>query len=137
MFSCNLDTLELDEESLEEDDSANWLASFPFNTEGPGESIGDSDSLSVVYNELQPGTYLGAHTDSATEVLVVLDGTVEIEIGDVSRTVSSYELVLIPAGSQHSVTNVGAKTARLFGCFGDESVDSSFEGTLVGDQAPE
>jgi quercetin dioxygenase-like cupin family protein len=35
-----------------------------------------------VYFELEPGKELGAHTDSAEEIVYIIDGTVEATIGN-------------------------------------------------------
>ena len=49
-------------------------ASFPFS-----KATGNASSA-VVYFEIEPGHYLGTHTDSAEEIVLVLSGTVEASL---------------------------------------------------------
>jgi len=131
MHRIDLCDIPLDEVRIEDDETANWLVSFPFTGDAPGETKTESDSLSVVYNELEPGKRLGFHRDGTDEVLLVLDGTIEVTIGEETDTAGSKGLVLIPAGTRHSVRNIGTETARLIGCFGEGKVESAFEGVVA------
>lgn len=135
MEKCNLDALQLVSASVDGDESATWWASFPFSPDAPGETIAESDSLTIVYNELEPGTRIGAHRDATDEALLLLTGTVEVEVdGRISRA-EPNDLALIPARTCHSVTNVGSETARMIGCFGEGTLESEFEGTVVPDES--
>jgi len=131
MHRVSLDDLELATAGLEDEESARWLAAFPFTPGRPGATEAASGSLSVVYNELEPGTRLGTHRDGTDEALVILEGTVEVRVGEETDAARAGDLLLIPAETPHSVRNVGNGTARMLGCFGEGTVESAFEGTVV------
>lgn len=111
MNKCNLDTLPLLRASVVGDETATWLANFPFRHDTPGEPIARSDSLSIVYNELEPGTRIGPHRDSTDEALLILAGTVEVEVDDRAYSAGSNDLALLPARARHSVKDVGSERA--------------------------
>jgi mannose-6-phosphate isomerase-like protein (cupin superfamily) len=69
-----MQTLDLNAVELLE---ANGL-SFAF----PLSSATGTASTAVVYMELEPGAELPSHTDSAEELLLVLDGSAEATVGD-------------------------------------------------------
>lgn len=131
MHKCNLETLPLVRSSVVGDESATWLANFPFSHDTPGEPVARSDSLSIVYNELEPGTRIGPHRDSTDEALLILAGTVEVDVDDRTWSAGANDLALIPAGTRHSVKNVGAEQARMIGCFGEGTLESDFDGEIV------
>jgi len=131
MRRVNLRDLDLATAGVEGHDSARWLAAFPFTEDAPGPTEAESGSLSVVYNELEPGARLGTHRDGTDEALLVLAGRLRVSVGEETDTAGPDDLVLIPSGVPHSVENVGEETARMLGCFGARTVESTFEGTVV------
>jgi quercetin dioxygenase-like cupin family protein len=84
-------------------------------------------ATAMVYFELEPGRHLGTHTDSAEEVLVVLEGEVEATVGDQTGRVSAGGVVLVPAMAPHDVRSVGERTARVCGIFAANATVSVFE----------
>jgi len=76
MIIVNLGRLELQEEWSEHDPSERLRSAFALHR-GMG-----TDQASVVYFELEPGGAVGTHTDSAEEVVLVLEGAVQIALGD-------------------------------------------------------
>ena len=104
--------LDLDAVTQPDDPDAEWLASFPFSPDRPGETTAEADDYTVVYNELAPGKRIGRHTDAVDELFFVLAGTVEASVGE---------------ETPHHVTNVGDDTARMVGVFPAAPVDSEFE----------
>lgn len=82
---------------------------------------------SVAYAELAPGGAIPTHFDSANEVVLVLDGTVEFEVDGGTETVAPGKLVQIAGGSRHRVVNTGDDAARMlffFFFFFDEAADT-------------
>jgi quercetin dioxygenase-like cupin family protein len=71
-----------------------------------------SASSQVVYFTLEPGKTVGRHAHSADETLLVLEGTLEVTMGDERRRLSAGEVALIPAGVAHDTPNVGPGTLR-------------------------
>ena len=92
---------------------------------------GKADSLALVDMLLEPGGCVPPHTDSAEEVVLVLEGTVEAHVGDERGTLEAGGMVLIPAMARHSIRNVGDGTARMLGFFSGAEVISTFEDSLM------
>jgi quercetin dioxygenase-like cupin family protein len=91
-------------------------------------SVG-TKSGAAVYFELEPGKELGAHTDSAEEIVYVIDGTVEATLGnnDEKDSLSSGDLGVVPVMERHNFRNVGTNTAKVIGFFSSPNVVSTFE----------
>jgi quercetin dioxygenase-like cupin family protein len=87
-----------------------------------------SASTAVVYFELEPGKRLGTHTDSAEEVLVVLEGEVEVVVGDERGRVRAGGIAVVPAMEPHDVICAGDARARVAGVFSANTILSAFEG---------
>jgi quercetin dioxygenase-like cupin family protein len=63
-----------------------------------------------------PGQRWEDFTHATDEVVVVLDGTMEFEVGGLVHRPPPGEELFIPAGAVHSARNVGRTTAHwLFG----------------------
>ena len=77
MLTANTTTLNLVDCWLDSDpDRARVQVNFPLN-KAAGTGGG-----AVVYFEVQPGEYLARHTDSPEEILYIVAGTAEAEVGD-------------------------------------------------------
>jgi len=63
----------------------------------------------------EPYKRIGRHAHSADEVLLVLEGTAEVSVGDERARLSAGGLALIPAGVPHEPVNVGPDTLRCVG----------------------
>jgi quercetin dioxygenase-like cupin family protein len=125
MYTANLSTLDLLEAWYENDPHMRAKASFPFS-----KATGNVGSA-VVYFEIEPGHYLGTHTDSAEEIVLVLSGTVEASLGDERGTLTAGEAVLIPAMVPHSIRNLGREKVRCIGFFASAALVSTFDQTLM------
>ena len=89
-----------------------------------------AEGLALVYFELEPGHRLGRHTDSAEEVLLVLDGEVEASVGEEQAHLSRGAAAVVPELVPHDVSNVGASTARVVGFFPRPAVVATFEAPM-------
>jgi quercetin dioxygenase-like cupin family protein len=116
-----IDQLELLEAWYENDPTMRVKANFPFFV-GSG-----TKNTAVVYFELEPGHRLGTHTDSAEEILLILEGTVEVSLGDERGRLSAGEMALVPAMVPHALRNVGEETVRVVGFFSSNVVVSTFD----------
>jgi quercetin dioxygenase-like cupin family protein len=88
-------------------------------------------SSAAVLFELEPGNRLGTHTDSAEEVLVVLEGEVEIVVGDDRRRAAAGTIAVVPAEVPHDVIGAGDTPARVTGVFSSNTIVSVFDDEWV------
>ncbi len=84
-------------------------------------------STSVVYFEIEPGHRLGTHTDSAEEILLILEGEAEVSLGDEQGRLSAGEMALVPAMVPHGLRNAGDETLRVVGFFSANVIVSTFD----------
>ena len=89
-----------------------------------------SEDTAVVYFEVEPGEHLPQHTDSAEEVLYIVAGEGEAQVGDERARVSAGDLAVIPAMVPHGVANVGDETLKVVGFFSEARITSTFERDL-------
>jgi quercetin dioxygenase-like cupin family protein len=125
MQIADLNALELLDVWYEHDPAMRVRVNFPFFA-----AMGN-DSTAVVYFEIEPGHYLGTHTDSAEEILLILAGTVEASLGEETGLLSAGQSALIPAMAPHGVRNVGDETARCVGFFSAAEVVSTFDQPMM------
>lgn len=95
-------------------------------------SSAGTKSGSVVYFELEPGKELGAHTDSAEEIVYVVEGTIEATLGNNDNNsdkdrLSKGDLGVVPVMERHNFRNVGTDIAKVIGFFSSPNVVSTFE----------
>ena len=100
-------------------------------------------STAAVCVELDPGMHLPRHTDSTEELIVVLEGEIEVTIGSDRMRLAPGGLVLIPTMVPHEASNAGDRLARFVGVFGSNTIVSVFDapfeqtgGRVVGTPAP-
>lgn len=112
MTTVNLNALELAEFTGKFDSQQHCRSTFPMlGAHGTQHSA-------TVYFELEPGKKLGRHTDSAEELLLILEGTVEVSIGDEKGILNKGELALVPVMVPHNLHNIGTSKAKVLGFFG-------------------
>lgn len=90
----------------------------------PGEFthrlIGDQygfEALSFFITETHPGGGPGLHVHDTEEAHVLLEGSVQYQIGDKTFTVQGPYVAKVPAGVPHTFMNVGAKPFNLIAVF--------------------
>lgn len=125
MIAERLEDLELMEGWYEDDPTMRVKVNFPFFL-GSG-----TKNTAVVYFEIEPGYRLGTHTDSAEEILLVLEGEAEVSLGDEEGRLSAGEMALVPAMMPHSLRNVGEETVRVAGFFSSNVIVSTFDQPLM------
>ena len=125
MIAEKIDELELMEVWYEDDPTMRVKVNFPFFL-GTG-----TKSTAVVYFEIEPGHRLGTHTDSAEEILLVLEGTAEVSLGDEQGRLSAGEMALVPAMEPHGLRNAGEDTVRVAGFFSSNVVVSTFDQPMM------
>jgi quercetin dioxygenase-like cupin family protein len=93
----------------------------------PLHSAAGAASSAVVMIELDPSGELPLHTDSAEELLVVLDGVAEARIGDEVGRLERHQAALVPAMAPHGLRNVGSDLLRVLGTFSSSTVVATFD----------
>lgn len=122
MITVNLNDVELTEFIGKTDEKQHCKATFPL--------IGahGSKDLATVYFEIEPGDNLGMHTDSAEELLVILEGELMATIGQEQAQVKKGSMALVPEMVPHDFKNTGSTTARILGVFGGaNNIVATFE----------
>jgi len=115
-------TASLDGFPLHEEEASGGTLAFGF----PLHSAAGTAASAVVAFELTPGAELATHTDSAEEILLVLEGEAEATVGDETGPLRAGDLAVVPALAPHSVRNVGDGTLRVVGFFASATVVSTF-----------
>ena len=87
-----------------------WLDSDPrkrVRVNFPINRFTGARDTAVVYFEVAPGDRLGMHTDSAEEILYIVQGEAEAIVGEERGTVRAGDLAVIPAMVPHGLINTG------------------------------
>ena len=95
--------------------------SFPLSS-----ATGTASTATVLF-ELDPGAELAVHTDSAEELLIILQGTAEARVGDEVGRLETYQVGLVPPMAPHGLRNIGDDVLRVLGTFSASTVVSTFE----------
>lgn len=129
MLTANLNELELRSLWGANTPDMRVRASFPFFG-----ALGTEDSAAV-YFELDPGDQLGAHTDSAEETWLIVQGTVEATVGDEVILLTQGSMAIVPRMVLHNVRNVGSEVVKVLGFFSDPNNVATFEDAWMPDGA--
>lgn len=124
MITSSIEGRELMEGWVDEDPTARVRFDFPLHA-GVG-----AESTAVVYFEIEPGRRLATHTDSAEEVILVLDGEGIATVGSESTPVGPGALALVPALAPHGLEATGDRTLRCVGFFSAATLTHVFEQEL-------
>jgi quercetin dioxygenase-like cupin family protein len=127
MFAIQLNELPLRTTWTENEPKQRAHSTFPFLLAQENENI------SMVYFELNPGDQLGRHTDSAEEILFILEGKVEVTVGNESAVVEAPGLALAPTMVPHNLDNVGDSRAKVAGFFPARNIVATFENAWLPD----
>ena len=95
--------------------------SFPLHS-----ATGTASTATVLF-ELDPGAELPGHTDSAEELLIVVQGTGEARVGDDVARITKHDVALVPPMAPHGLRNIGDDVLRILGTFSSSTVVSTFE----------
>ena len=102
----------------------------------PVHSANGTASTATVLFELDPGETLPTHTDSAEELLIIMQGTAEARIGDEVGRLEKNHVGLVPPMAPHGLRNIGDDVLRVLGTFSASTVVSTFEEPF-GDDGPQ
>ena len=121
MHAVQTDQLELMHFTQGGDESTGVDATWPLYRD-----TGARNTASV-YFVLSEGGRLARHTDSAEEVLIILEGSVEVTVGEETAHLTAGGIAVVPAMVPHHATNVGLGEARVVGVFSANTIVSTFE----------
>jgi quercetin dioxygenase-like cupin family protein len=121
MLAVQLDELDLFDAWYEGSTEFKWRAQFPTAAQPEMASLG------TVYFELEPGESLAEHTDSKDEIVVLLSGSGEGNVGGEIGRLTAPGMVFIPADIPHGFKNTGDEKLRALGVFAGSDVVSRFE----------
>jgi quercetin dioxygenase-like cupin family protein len=124
MFAFNINDLELMEGWVERDPTMRGRFTFPL-TAAQGAA-----SSSVIYFEIDPGDMLLRHTHSAEEILLILQGHVELEVDGESTKGEPGSVVLVPANAPHAAENTGSETLKVVGFFAAAGIVHTYEAPI-------
>jgi mannose-6-phosphate isomerase-like protein (cupin superfamily) len=124
MLIVDLDTVELQD---------NTTAGGPIRVAFPWHSAAGTGSTAAVLFELEPGSMLATHQDSADEALHILEGEGEAVIGGERAFVRAGQVAIVPAMAHHSLRNTGEGTLRVLGVFSSATLVATFEQPLAPD----
>lgn len=88
----------------------------------PVHAAAGAAASAAVYFELDPGASVGVHTDTAEEVVLVLEGQGEARLADETSALRAGQLAVVPAGVPHDLRNTGDGVLRVLGFFASASV---------------
>lgn len=126
MITVNLKELELNEFIARDDETQHCKSAFPL------VGAHGTERSATVYIELEPGNSLGRHTDSAEELLFVIEGEVEVTVGNEKGYLSQDGIAVVPVMVPHDLKNVGRGKARVLGFFGGaNNIVATFDKTWL------
>jgi len=125
MFAVEIKDLPLMEGRGKTDPTQAGIFDFPIHV-GTGAA-----SSSVTYFEVAPGEHCGRHTHSAEEILFLIEGEAELEVGSDRQKVRGPALALVPAMASHDVYNVGQTPIKVVGFFSAAGVITTFEDAFM------
>ncbi len=84
--------------------------------------------VSLLRNTIEPGAAVPLHMHTVEETMLVLEGTVWVQVGAERSTLGPNHTVIIPPGAPHAWGNAGAEVATLLWAFAgpDPFSDSTY-----------
>lgn len=86
---------------------------------------------------VEPGCRLPRHTDSAEEIIVILDGTAEVQVGDERQTLAAPGLAIVPKCVPHEVRNARDGELRFAAVYAEPDVVTRYERDVQPDGSAE
>jgi quercetin dioxygenase-like cupin family protein len=120
VLTASTPSLGLVEIHVESDPRGRVSPAFPINC------FTGAEHTAVVYFEVRPGDHLPTHTDSAEEVLYIVAGEGEAQVGDERGRVAAGDLAVIPAMAPHGIANTGDQVLKVVGFFCESEITSTF-----------
>jgi quercetin dioxygenase-like cupin family protein len=91
-----------------------WALAWPPSLDGGSEHAFASQVLFAAVDEYAPGGRTESHAHPDREKLfIVLDGFLEIAVGDEQRTLGPGGMAFVPVGASHGFANAGDSVLRV------------------------
>lgn len=89
------------------------------------QELGGARQVDLHVNYLSPGSGPGPrhYHEHAENIYFVLDGTIEVELADETRTLTADDVLFIPPGVVHATSNPGPGTARFIEIYAPSGPD--------------
>jgi quercetin dioxygenase-like cupin family protein len=121
METMNVRDLELIEGRSDADAAMRVRFNFPL------QAAAGTKASAVVYFEIAPGEHLGRHTDSAEEILYIIQGSGEAIVGDERVPIEAGSLAVVPELVPHAVYNTGDTALEVVGFFAASELEHVFD----------
>ena len=121
MFTQQPPAAELSDAWIEGAVRARWR-SAPGHSAETGARASGSSLL-----EVDAGCLLPRHTDSAEELIVVVEGVAEVTVAEETSTAAQGAIALVPAGVPHHVRNAGDEILRFWAVYASTDVTTTYE----------
>ena len=93
---------------------------------------GDVEAFSIVYLKIASGNGVGAHAHATPEVFIPMSGIWEVEMEGRKTNVEPWDVIAVPPGVMHGLTNVGKTDAVIMAINGGHAgVPIYFEPALL------
>ena len=106
---------------IDGDGSARWRSA---SVAGAGTGARASGASLL---EVPRGCRLPRHTDSAEEVVVVVQGEAEVVVGSKRVSVPQGQMAVVPECQPHEVRNTGDGSLRFFAIYAAPAVTTTYE----------
>jgi quercetin dioxygenase-like cupin family protein len=127
VFVVSPSQLELRDAWIDGEDAARWRSASAHGPDSGAEASGSS------LLEVPSGCRLPRHTDSAEELIVVLDGEASVTVGSETAAVPAGGLALVPADAPHHVRNSGDGTLRFLAVYAAPDVVTRYDAPVQPD----
>ena len=85
-----------------------------------------ADSLTIGELVMHHGAKLRLHTHPTDEAIVLMEGSVQMVVGDETRTVTAGHTLLAPPGTPHTLVNESGADARMYTIFPTDNPTTTF-----------
>ena len=120
----------MDTASYEAELAESWVDGRPElrwrSTVGTGPE-GSATASGTSLLEVDPGCALARHTDSAEELVVVVDGSAEVEVAGDRAALGAGGVALVPQDVPHQVRNAGERPLRFVAVYASTDVVTRYE----------
>jgi mannose-6-phosphate isomerase-like protein (cupin superfamily) len=124
MQITHLNTATLTDMWFSNEPSLRMRANVPYWAQGAPETS------TVAYTIMGPDTVVLPHKSNTEVLFLILEGSVEVQVGDERGVFSADDLLRIPVGVEYSVRNAG-ETARIVAFFASGETILTFRETVM------